>query len=127
MDSGRKVNCWCCARLSTDQSSCAWCGVWLFDLDPSHVPGSLRSLLPVARRWGISDDGYRVDAVAEASRDDLQSILAAMDGVPEDDLDLWLCGPEADASSPSMEYVAITCLTMAADQARLELGHTRAF
>jgi len=90
-------------------------------LDPTRVPSSLRSLLGPARRWGISDDGYRWEAVEAASSEELDSIAHAVDSVAEDEVYDWLAGPAADAS-PTVEYVAITCLTMAADHARHRLG-----
>jgi len=49
------------------------------------------------------------------------AILGAVEGASDDELFAWLSGPEADAQRPSREYVAITCLTMAADHARLRL------
>jgi hypothetical protein len=69
----------------------------------------------------MSDDGYRWDAVDAASYIELESILTAVDGVPDDVLFEWLGGPEADVRTPSREYVAITGLTMAADHARMRL------
>jgi hypothetical protein len=39
-----------------------------------------------------------------------------------DDFWEWLVGPEADAPSPSPEYIAMTNLTMAADSAKLQLS-----
>lgn len=113
------VRCWCCERFSIDETSCSWCGVWLADLSPTHFPASPHSLLALARRWGIGDDGYRDMAVDAASSQELAALLHSVDRVSQEDLDDWLCGPEADAAAPSIEYVAITCLTMAAAKVRL--------
>ena len=79
-------------------------------------------MLVPARRWGIGDDCYRVDAVDAADGEELLAIVEAVDGVPDEDLWAWLCGPQSYALPPSREYGAITWLTMAADQARLRLG-----
>jgi hypothetical protein len=114
------VSCWQCGRpnVSSD-ASCAWCGVWLVELDASvaeHVP----ALLPLARRWGIADDGYRSDAVRSASDTQLRAIVSAVGSAPDALWD-WLASPEQATNHPTDTYVAITCLTMAYDEARLQL------
>jgi hypothetical protein len=120
METGRR--CWSCDRDNRNRSqSCAWCGAWLIELRPDAVPSAARSLLPLARRWGISDDGYRDSAVAEADAETLAALVAAVDSVDDGVLYGWLAGPEASSGRPSAEYVAVTALTMAADQARLRL------
>lgn len=86
-------------------------------LDPRKVPEGLAGLLPLAERWGIGDDGYRVAAVEAASDQDLLELIAALDTIDERVLWQWLEGPEADSHSPTEEYLAITCLTMAIDTA----------
>ena len=103
--------------MDAAEDACGWCGVWLIDFDPKRVPQAFRSLLPVARRWGIGDDGYRWDAVQAASAEDLSDIADAVDRGGEALYD-WLAGPEAEGT-PTNEYVALTCLTMAYDEARL--------
>jgi hypothetical protein len=120
MATGQK--CWSCGRDNGDQSStCGWCGVWLIELRSDAVPSAVRSLLPLARRWGISDDGYRDAAVAEADAETLAALVAAVDAIDDAALHGWLAGPEASSARPSAEYVAVTALTMAADQARHHL------
>lgn len=114
--------CWHCARPSSGNDTCGWCGVWLVDLDPEHVLPAARPLLGLARRWGIPDDGFRSDAVAEASREELEEIVRALRDANIDEVQRWLIGPEAEAVSPTREYVAVTCLTMAADHARRRLA-----
>jgi hypothetical protein len=120
MATGQK--CWSCGRDNGDQSStCRWCGVWLIELRSDAVPSAVRGLLPLARRWGISDDGYRDAAVAEADAETLAALVAAVDAIDDAALHGWLAGPEASSARPSAEYVAVTALTMAADQARHHL------
>jgi hypothetical protein len=120
MATGQK--CWSCGRDDGDQSSaCRWCGVRLIELRSEAVPSAVRSLLPLARRWGISDDGYRDAAVAEADAETLAALVAAVDAIDDAALHGWLAGPEASSARPSAEYVAVTALTMAADQARHHL------
>jgi hypothetical protein len=113
--------CWHCGQHSDEHEACAWCGVWLVDLDPDRVPVAVRPLLPLARRWGISDDVHRVNAVRRASRAELASLVDVVDGSFGPDLEAWLIGPEATADSPSPEYVAVSALTMAADHAGAHL------
>jgi hypothetical protein len=90
------------------------------DFDPSSVPESARALLALAERWGIGDDYDREAAVGSASHLELQQLVDAVDGAPDDFWD-WLSGPLSDAATPSREYVALTNLTMAADSARLRV------
>jgi hypothetical protein len=78
--------------------------------------------LPLAEVWGLGDDIERSLMVERASTDQLQAMVAAVNAVPEDDLYGWLSGPESHSPAPSAEYVAITCLTMAADEARVLLA-----
>jgi hypothetical protein len=83
-------------------------------LSPERVPERLRGLIPLAERWGISDDILRVDAVRKAPPQEitaLKKIVAQYDDV----LDEWLAGPEAQNTSPSKEYLAFTHMRMAAD------------
>jgi hypothetical protein len=119
---GTGQTCWNCGRDNGDRSpACHWCGVWLIELHPDAVPSAVRRLLPLARRWGISDDGYRDSAVAQADANTLAALVAAVDATDDTALYGWLAGPQAGARPPSAEYVAVTALTMAADQARHRL------
>jgi hypothetical protein len=86
------------------------------------IPDSVRALMPLAGIWGVGDDIERSLLVEPASADQLRDLVAAVDAIPDDDLYGWLAGPESRSPAPSREYVAITCLTMAADQARVRLG-----
>jgi hypothetical protein len=93
-------------------------------LDPTAVPPSIRSLLALAERWGIPDDGYRYDAVHGASRDELVELVTAVAEAPEE-LWTWLVGPETTGPGAlSKEYVALTDLTRAADLARVLLNRS---
>jgi hypothetical protein len=83
-------------------------------LDPAKVPESLRPLIPLAELYGISDDLIRADFVAKAPPGDLAELRRI---VQEHDalLDDWLAGPAADGPTFSAEYIAFTCMRMAAD------------
>jgi hypothetical protein len=90
-------------------------------LRPDNVPAVLIALLPFAQRWGVNDDGDRAAMIDAASRLDLEAIVRAVDSANDEALEDWLAGPASHAAKPSAEYVAFTCLIMAADQARLIL------
>jgi hypothetical protein len=82
-------------------------------LTASAVPERLRVLIPLAEKWGISDDILRVDAAKKSPGEikELQKTVAAFDDL----LDEWLAGPEARNPNPSSEYLAFTHMRMAAD------------
>jgi len=90
-------------------------------LNPDNIPSVLAPLLPHAEKWGIGDDFEREAAVANASRQEIEMLVHCIDGVTDADLYGWLSGPESFNPNPSPEYLAITCLTMAIDSARLKL------
>jgi hypothetical protein len=90
-------------------------------LDPTKVPPSCAPLLPLAEVWGVEDDYERYQLVDRASPEELRALVEAVNGAPDTDLYGWLAGPSARDPNPSDEYVAVTCLTMAADHARLRL------
>jgi hypothetical protein len=85
-------------------------------LDRSLVPKLLWPLIPYAEIWGISDDLIREDFARMAGHEaveELRLIVAPY----EDALDEWLAGPDAMSESPSIEYIAFSCMRMAADGA----------
>lgn len=84
------------------------------DFDVNDVPDNLRSLIPYARFWGMSDDWQREQLASKAPdsvRSSLQQLIAAND----DALDDWLGGEEASLSNPSDAYVAFSAMRMCAD------------
>jgi len=83
-------------------------------LDAGKVPSALRHLIPLAERFGESDDLIRQDILAKATAEDLEAMRQAIRS-HEDALDVWLAGPEADGPGFSDEYIAFSCLRMAAD------------
>ena len=83
-------------------------------LDPSAVPPALRHLIPLAEQFGVSDDLIREDIVAKTPAAELALMRAAVEAQP-DAFDDWLAGPEADGPGFSPEYIAFSCLRMAAD------------
>jgi len=93
-------------------------------LNPDNVPSLLASILPMAEKWGIGDDFEREAAINNASRLELESLVHCIDDVSDADLYGWLSGLESFNPNPSQEYLAITCLTMAIDSAKLKLQKT---
>ena len=79
-------------------------------------------LLALAEKWGIGDDYEREIAVTNASVEDLQMLIRCVDNIQDEDLYGWLGGSESYNETPSPEYIAIACLTMAIDSARVELA-----
>jgi hypothetical protein len=93
-------------------------------LDASRVPERLRKWIPLAQRWGHSDDGMRSEVVDGATREELDELLTLLDADKSDwdALHAWLAGAEAKAP-PTEEYVAFTCLTMTLDLAEVRRKH----
>jgi len=85
-------------------------------LDSEKVPEPFRHLIPLAEKYGISDDGYRSDLIESLGEAELQECAAFLDSY-DAVLDDWLAGPEARADSFSKEYIAFSALGMAADEA----------
>ncbi len=83
-------------------------------LDAARVPAALRHLIPLAESFGVADDLIRQDIVAKTPADELEVMRRAIEPL-NDAFDDWLAGPEADGPDFSDEYVAFTCLRMAAD------------
>lgn len=75
----------------------------------------------MAEKWGIGDDFEREAAISNASKAELEALVHCIDEVSDGDLFGWLSGPESFDANPSPEYLAITCLTMAIDSAKLKL------
>lgn len=82
-------------------------------LDPSVIPEELLPLLPIAERWGVGDDYGRSEAVDEASPDERQMLVDSVAAAPESLWDWLLEAPR------TAEWSAYTCMTMAADEARV--------
>lgn len=91
-------------------------------LNPDNVPVQLLGLITLAERWGIPDDVYRTDAVELATVEQLGVLAGCFgDADQSEALSDWLTGPQSTSPSPSREYIAFTCLTMAMDHARVRL------
>jgi hypothetical protein len=91
-----------------------------YPLNPSNVPDALVHFLPLAEKWGIGDDIERAHAVLNATREDIDELLAIIGNSDADALFDWLSSDESYSKSPSDEYLALTHLTMACDLARVQ-------
>ena len=83
-------------------------------LRPENVPESLRPLIPLAEMFEISDDLIRQDLVQKTGAIELHKLRRRVSEF-DDLLDEWLAGPAANGPKFSDEYIAFTCMRMAAD------------
>ena len=83
-------------------------------IDSQRVPVSLRHLIPLAQKFGVSDDLARETIVSSASKAEIEALKQA---VQANDalLDTWLAGPEAAGPCLSNEYISFSAMRMAAD------------
>ena len=86
----------------------------LIKLEPSKVPDSLRHLIPLAEEFGIGDDLIRADVLAKTQTSNLAELRRQVE-INQDALDAWLAGPESYGPDWSPEYLAFSCMRMAAD------------
>jgi hypothetical protein len=83
-------------------------------LDPKRVPELLRELIPLAEKYGISDDLIREDFFAKTPKRELTKLKRTL-AKHHDLLDEWLAGPEADGPGFSDEYIAFSAMRMGID------------
>lgn len=85
-------------------------------LNKTKIPEVLWNLIPLAEKFGISDDGYRWDCIQQATDDELAELKQMVNDF-DDHFDEWLAGPESSNYPFSEEYIAFTALRMASDEA----------
>ena len=83
-------------------------------LDSRQVPEALRSLIPLAEKWGISDDILRGDFIAAATAAEMEELKNAVQQ-HIDAIEEWLARPAAEMPPFSPEYLAFTNMLMASD------------
>lgn len=83
-------------------------------LNPDRVPSDCHKYISLAEKYGIADDGYRIDVLDCLCEGEKQELREFIRSCPPS-LNDWLCGDEAKSKTPSDEYVAFTALVMAAD------------
>jgi len=90
-------------------------------LNPDNFPEALKTLIPMVEKWGIGDDFEREETLSKAGRQELEELIHCIDEISDEDLFGWLSGKESFNPQPTNEYVALTCLTMAIDSAKVKL------
>ncbi|PIG09828.1 hypothetical protein [Comamonas sp. 26] len=83
-------------------------------IDSQRVPAALRHLIPLAQKFGISDDLAREAIVSSSSMAEIKVLKQAVQA-NNALLDAWLAGPEATDPCFSNEYIAFSAMRMAAD------------
>jgi hypothetical protein len=83
-------------------------------LRPTRVPEPLWPLIPLAEKFGISDDLIREDFFAKTPKNELAELERTL-AEYDDLIDEWLAGPEADGPTFSDEYVAFSAMRMGVD------------
>jgi hypothetical protein len=94
-------------------------------LNPIKVPPEIVPVLPFAEQWGVSDDYEREAAIENATTEELNKLAHCLDQVDDGVLTSWLTGPESREQTPTDEYLAVTCLTMAVHSAKVKLKKRR--
>lgn len=83
-------------------------------LNRRNVPAKLHALIPLAERFGVTDDLERERLVLAALPEEIAELRAAV-ARHDDDLDSWLAGREASGPEWSAEYLAFSAMRIAAD------------
>jgi hypothetical protein len=78
-------------------------------LDPDRVPVKLHPLIPLAEKWGISDDVAREHLVGQLDESERESIRESIESYSSDIWD-WLGGENAMELCQEKEYIAFSCL-----------------
>jgi hypothetical protein len=84
-------------------------------LSLERVPQSLRHLVQLAEKYGIGDDLIRADFIKNCPFEEFEELRRVV-REHDDLLDRWLAGPEANGPNFSDEYIAFSCMRIAADE-----------
>lgn len=85
------------------------------ELSKDNVPEEFWHLIPLAQKYGLSDDGYRLEMLQSISKNEKLELASFLEKY-DDKLDSWLAGPEASGPQFSNEYIAFSALRMSADE-----------
>ena len=83
-------------------------------LNSAKIPPTLRCLIPWAEKFGVSDDLLRENLLNDTPQEERLNLKTEVLEL-DDDLDLWLAGPEATGPTYSDEYIAFSAMRMVAD------------
>jgi hypothetical protein len=84
------------------------------ELRRGEIPLEARPFVGLAQRVGVFEDGHEPDAVEGLTESDRQALLFFRWHYPME-VDQWLRGDEAMGQPPSMEFMAFSCLYLAAE------------
>ena len=91
----------------------------MYQINPNNIPKLFHPLIPYAEKWGISDDGYRDEAIYEASHEELRELVRVVSEFDADGFDEWLGNPSKD--NYTRDWIAFIALIEAYDLAKLRL------
>ena len=90
-----------------------------YQINPHNIPKPFQPLIPYAEKWGITDDGYRDEAVDGASVQELQDLVKVVTEFDAAGFDEWLGNPGVD--NYTRDWIAFVCLIDACDLAKFRL------
>lgn len=85
-------------------------------LNKEHIPEIFHKLIPLAEKYGITDDCYRTELLNSLSEGELEECVTFMEFYDQV-LELWLSGPESEGPEFSTEYVTFSALGIMAEEA----------
>jgi hypothetical protein len=88
----------------------------LLKIDVNMVPKELHHLIPLVKKWGIGDDGYRDEAVFNADILELEELGTSISDKDANNLDKWLSDAE-QIKICTPEYIKFSTFYMAYEYA----------
>jgi hypothetical protein len=88
----------------------------LYKINIHNIPEPFHPLIPYAEKWGISDDGYRDEAVCGASVQELQELIKIVTDFDAEGFDEWLGNP--GTNNHTRDWIAFVALIDACDLAK---------
>jgi hypothetical protein len=92
-------------------------------IDESRIPPPLRSLIPLARAWGIAGDEALERAIRAASRDEIAAVVAASRGMKDAIHGFAYRSPGANATPVPDEVVLFQMFAWSLNRLEVEREH----
>ncbi len=97
-------------------------------IDPEDVPTELRSLIPIAEKWGIIEEGWvPQNVIREVPKYELEHLIKTVSPLitnrENDPFDKWLSGSEAAGPTWTVAYLAFSELRIVFEDAQWVLEH----
>ena len=89
-------------------------------MNNEEIPDKLHHLIPLVEKWGISDDGYRDEAVEKATDLELEVLVEGITKEDAKELNRWFTDPRA-LSMLTDEYINYSAFFMAYEYAKVVL------